>query len=529
MQASISSGVFHSRHKPMNFDMFMSKLQSSIPKSNQPIFNTNTDGLWEVYLNSFTDIRDRNEHNCRCCRKFIEDFGGLVTINSRGKTVPFLWNNKVNFEEFSGTVKALYDHVNKSPVTSVFVTDNRIVGTKSAGGWSHMHIYSPDQSLNTNRVLNSSQVSAAKTEDFRMLTRALYKYNSKVADQALSLLKSEQLIRSEAALSIAEWFVKLHASLTTGNVSPTYTNKVWAAVGSAPAGFCNISSSMIGSLMDDLVSGYDFPTVAKRYSNKMNPNQYRRPQTAPGAQNVKRGEEIIKAYGYERSLERRYARLTDLQLLWQPWSKPTSLQASQGVFRDVVIRDQEANGSFVRSTAPATLMTFEKFKRKVLPTADKIFIDAPSKGNYSALLTAEHSDAPNMLQWSNPVSWYVYSGGSSASSWGLKSGAETEVTGITLQPNMWNDECPDRGEGVHFLLKDAADTRSAGLGLFPEILKSELHSIRKTIESFSNSGTAKGRRESQGNGIKFGKDGKDLIVKVVSKGIMTTYRLDRMD
>ena len=69
-------------------------------------------------------------------------------------------------------------------------------------------------------------------------------------------------------------------------------------------------------------------------------------------------------------------------------------------------------------------MTWDKFQRTVLPSAERIEFLAPSHGSYTALVTAANAEAPPILQWDrdgarNPVSWYFWNGGSSASQFGL--------------------------------------------------------------------------------------------------------------
>ncbi len=109
----------------------------------------------------------------------------------------------------------------------------------------------------------------------------------------------------------------------------------------------------------------------------------------------------------------------------------------------------------------------------------KIEFYVPGKEEcYTAILTAEDQEAPPIILWDteenrNPFSWYVYSGGSTPSRWNLLRGY-VEVTGVTLQPNLWQPGYEHRGASVIFILNGAKDRdrRSTGLALFPEVLKS---------------------------------------------------------
>lgn len=99
-------------------------------------------------------------------------------------------------------------------------------------------------------------------------------------------------------------------------------------------------------------------------------------------------------------------------------------------------------------------MTWEKFRATVLPKAKKIeYYVPPKEDNYSAILTAQEQDAPPIIRWDTeehlcPFNWYVYRGGSRPAHWGLTAGSYVEVTGITLQPNMWYPGFEHEGKSV---------------------------------------------------------------------------------
>lgn len=49
--------------------------------------NIDKDALWDLYLSSFPAgtnplYRERTEHDCTCCKQFIRNIGGVVTIDS---------------------------------------------------------------------------------------------------------------------------------------------------------------------------------------------------------------------------------------------------------------------------------------------------------------------------------------------------------------------------------------------------------------------------------------------------------------
>ena len=184
---------------------------------------------------------------------------------------------------------------------------------------------------------------------------------------------------------------------------------------------------------------------------------------------------------------------------------------------------------------PAQTMTWSKFEATVLPTAERIELLAPMHDNYAALVTAVDPDAPPILQWDredarNPVSWYVWNGGSPASQWGLRAGQFHEVSAVTLKPSMWGGGCEHQGKGVLFLIAAAQETRNAGAALFPEILKSEFHGVRSVIEAYSRGATIEGISEPHAAGLMLAAGSSwNVTVRVWVAGRPLDYRMDRWD
>ncbi|CAM0022817.1 hypothetical protein VPHD148_0084 [Vibrio phage D148] len=508
-----------------DFDAFLAQLHDNIPL-NAPLFLVNPiHDMWDEYLATFP-CRDRQEYNCNCCKHFIRNYGNLVYIDTiTGQVKSAIWDSSKDYGYFNQTVRTMENLVNGRNIDRQFFTKDKVLGRPTEGGWSHLYINAPASTITEDKLFSASEVMAQSKENFRMLNRALDNHSVKSVNKALVMLRSDQLIRPEKVIAQAEWFADLQERVNKNK--KVRTSIVWAAVSAAPKGFCNINSSAFGSLVEDIPRMSEGAAV-QRFNKKMDPLLYRRPQSAPGAQNIKRGEEIFKKMGLERSRHRRYARLNDLQLEWTPRPQKAVQSAGTGIFANVQAKGS-APESIQRNNASITTMTFAKFEKKILPHAESIKVQAPSNGSYASLCAPVYDDAPNILQWSNPISWYVYGGGSSASQWGLHSGQWVDVIGICLQPNMWTNEAENQGESAFFLLEGCRDTNNVGMALFPEILSSELHEVRKTIESFSRNNQLHGRMQGDANGIKFGKGARNLLVKVVSRGVETTYKLDRMD
>jgi hypothetical protein len=279
-----------------------------------------------------------------------------------------------------------------------------------------------------------------------------------------------------------------------------------------------------------------FENVSARFAAKMNPLQYQRPQAAPSVGNIAQAEKIVEKLGIARSLERRFARVDELKTLWDPKRKEL-LQPKDGVFSHISTKNSTPVTTDVK--APPVTMTWDKFSKTILPDAISIKFFPPRyvRESYSAIVTAAHNDAPPILQWDNelvrnPFSTYVYHGGSSPSEWNILTTSVT-VTAVCLAPSMWQSGFEHHVKTVYFILEGAKDTRykNSGNAIFPELLKSELHSIRSTVEAYSKNAVLSGYDEASACGISksAGKDDWSLLLEVTSDLGVMLYKLDRWD
>lgn len=504
--------------------------ERSISSGEQLFTTTAADvDLFDIFLWNLP-AEARQHYNCNECRRFVNRFGHLVTIDNDGDIKPVMWALAPKF--FTQAVARVFFAVKAARVTGVFLTSDKRLGVTRTGEWTHMSVDIPSE-MRYRKVLNTpEQAIAEKREDFRMLMAALNTYKLETVETAVNILESDSLYRSEKVLGIGRWFLEVKRLGSTGR---NFANLVWKKVAEAPAGFCHISSSMIGTLLDDIEDGLSFETVKRKFDEKMNPLKYQRPQVAPSAGNVKRAEKIVAKLGIEKSLKRRFARLNEINTIWKPKNEFVAPLTTTGIFAGIKTKEKEK--APVNDICPRTqTMTWDKFRRTVLADAKKIELYVPQfKSGFAAFVTAEDNAAPPIVQWDNedhrnPFSWYLYNGGSYPEAWNLKGGEYVEVTGVTPQPNMWQSGYEHQGEGVLFVLKNCKDRYNRSSGLFPEILRSELREVRSTIEAYSAINKLSGYDEASACGILI-QNGfvKSVKLRVTTDVGVRTYTLDRWD
>lgn len=508
-----------------DYKMYVARLSVRASQFKQAWFKTNVENLFDVFLSGFDTPEERQFHTCNCCRQFINRFGDLVVVDGDGNLVSVMWDLEETPDHYKKSVSLMLDAIKSASIDSVFYDKDWKLGTEeSKGGWFHYWIRNPNPLRN--RLLEPHQKSAEKTEEYKTVSLALSEYSAELLTQVVTLLESDALYRSDKVLGPAAFLRDLkNAQLLTKN-QKLRKNIVWKYVADAPSGFCHPRSSMISTLLNDLVAGISFDQAAKNFQEKMDPMKYLRPKADPSEGNIKQAEEIVKKLGIENSLKRRFARLEDIpSFLWKP-KQVASESDHDGVFSHLRAKKDDS----IVGTHPQKF-TWKKFQETILPSAEKIEFFSVNRGSYGAYVTAEDPTAPPILRWDfennrNPVSNYVYNTGSTRDHWNIPLGW-VSVSGICTNPETWTSERDKQERFIALLIPGAKDTRSSELALFPETLKSELLQIRSTIERFSKLGKISGRDEASACGYFFSKD--EISLRVTSGKTVMFYTIDRLD
>lgn len=506
-----------------------------------PLFTTDVDPdtLWLEYLLGIHSDH-RHHYSCHACRRFIQTYGSLVQLGDAGNVrTSMIWGVNVP-QFFLPSVVQCSNLVSKTRVTGVFLSSDPIWGTpsnqtKTGTVWSHLHGHNP--SIFKYPTKTASQIMADKREDYGTLQRGLQDYPIDAVRQAVRVLDADALDRSEKTLGIAKWLLALHEQIADVK-GPKRDNIIWLVVATAPPGFCHVRSTMISTLLDDIIAGLDFDTISARWAKKMHPLAYQRPQTLK-AGHIEAGNKIVTQLKSAGALERRFARLNEIAKLWEP--KPAAETVADKILTRLERFAEEIKAKPFDHLKPKppeakpldlppVKLTWLRFRAEVLPNALSMELQAPSHGGYIALIGPTNALAPLLFQWPNPFCHYVYPAGSSAQHWSLVPNAWVKVNAITTNPAHWYDApLSHHQESAIFILDGCKDTRTTvGNALFPETLRNEYREIRHAIEVYSQRAELGGRSEASACGIALqkGQDG-NLKVKVRTKDGVANYIVDR--
>lgn len=549
MTENMTIGLANGNRKGDGYSDFLRAVEVSfIAKvvSDPTLYMTDATNLFETFLENLP-VEGQAHYNCRTCKHFFDRFGGLVNIDENGKLVPVLWDKNIagtsNF--FKAAVEALEHKVKKAQVTGVFLSDDAVLGTAETNGWDHLSVVLPNEALYRPKRYTSTtpyQAAAEKLEEFKMLSGALEKYDISHINQALAVLTSESVDRSEKFINVVEFLRDLKVAVDRELNTRVKQNQIWKAVSIAPTGFAHINSSMVGVLLDAIKSGASIESIRRSFNDKVDSTNYQRAKATPTDNKIKEDEKRIIEMGLERSLERRFARVDEIETVWEPELKPVTAE-KQSVFGHLLQNKEETKPPLEVNSM--NRITWSKFESTVLPLAEEIHLRVNGMyhhNSFGAIVTAVHEDAPPIIKWDredrrNPFSWYLYHGGSSPNAWNLSQGY-VKVNAISLQPSMWYDNDIDYlGKGLILILEGAKDTNYFGKGakgnaLFPEMLISQLHGMRSTLEHYSNNATLLGDdNEALASGLILS-DGVEWDVHLRVKrtdGLMMHYKMDRWD
>lgn len=470
--------------------------------------------LNKVYLYGIPE-GDRQHYNCHACRQFINRFGNVAYVNDRGKLVPVMWDfvkkAPIFFKE---AISNLYDIVSNGEIIDSFNCGDMYLGTPVTGNWTHLS------------VRNNYKFARSTQEDFNNVVRYLNKFHEPNVRKVVTLLETETLYRSEKFVEPVKWFHSLYEMRNA--------NLIHRAVASVPESFCHLGASVVGSLLEDIQSGVPLDVAANKFKEKVHPASYQRPVAAPSDSTIEQAEKIVQKLEIESALNRRFLLAEEAQYIWQP---RRNRKEKTSVFAEMYGAKKEPAPS---SIGPATKITWEKFNRTVLPVAEQIHINFVSINlPFCQYVTTVDEKSNPILAWDNhelrnPVSWYQHVYGVGPVAFNLRPGRH-EVLGLTLQPNMWNEQTKyaHHGEGVLFVIKDAKETTRVNLCLFPEVLRGDLHSVRSVIEGFSKTRSIQ-RPSIEGQycaGIIFqkGMTASNWYLDVVINGQNVKYNIDRWD
>jgi len=437
-------------------------------------------GWYDLFLSKLP--ADRREHyRCRTCKAFFDTHGGDVVVRDGKSSSVFHDIYLPTF--FRSAMLCVIQFAESISIDDVADVSQASFGGPSMTKSKKHNCYFHHLGYERQPYLRIFAHRPSLKEDRKILSQAMVKHHAQ-ARKALHLLKTRagtDMSKANKFLPWAMWFCEM---CDLGPNDPSF----WEKLTKSPPSWCHVNDSALGRLLE-LVAPFrpDYDAVVKAWNEMVDPGVYQRPQAPPKEGTIDRAEALFKQLNLDRALDRKFAtRLPEEAYVWKPagvyYNRP---HQPPGTFSDLRgVRGQVAVGE-ARSIGKRS---YAWFASHVLPDAAAIEYVPAGVANYFAFTDALHADAPPMFKWKGNISLYLYRGGSSRHRWGLPQDW-IPVLGITKSPGEWAGGGHELvGKGAYFILAGAREQNpeGVGLGLFPEVVRGDLHEVRSVIERASN-------------------------------------------
>lgn len=449
-----------------------------------------------VYLNSLP-VAEQGSHNCFTCRDFFKHYADLVTINDDGSLCSAVWDPENAPVGYGDTVAALKARAESGRVTGRFFTETTLLGTAEngnpdKGSFEHFHLEATDDAMKAG-VLGLGDTHHKANLLCELFSKSLGDFKPETIKWAIHQFTYDaELARRPSALHALNSFLTAQAFIKTIGLQSHRKNLLWLLSQTLPSGAATLTNTALGTYLariqmaeNDGVRNF----ARSSYLTMTSPETYKRASTETSEGQIAAAENLITKLGVAASFQRRAATLSDIQeWVWQHPEQTPETPVQAGVFDR--LRKQVVQNP--KSIVAGKRIGWDEFVRDILPNALTVHVKVPNNNhNFSRMVTAVDADAPPILIWDdveqrNPVSWYIYHGGSPASAWGLIGGTYAKLTGITPLPSSWNGKTLPQWNPGHFLVLEGAIEKAEGsLGLFPEILIRDLYEARNAIDNLS--------------------------------------------
>ncbi len=365
------------------------------------------DKIWEHYLEGFTDPIEKQGHNCNCCKSFLRQYGGIVTIIDN--KVQSIWDIETE-ELYSGSMKNLKQYIHSLPITDVFIngfdklgTDKNVDKVKNIT-WNHFYTVLPKPFINKN-IDSIDTIKAGLRDNKSVLKRSLDELNIDSVETVLDLINQNSLYRGKEFEGILTEFLKIQKEYKLIPVQ-LKDNYCWIKSTEVSQAMSRIRNTSIGTLLINLSENVDLDTAVGKFEAVVAPTNYKRPTALVTPKMVEEAKTKLSDLGLLTALERRFATSTDLDIKDILYIDKTSNLTD--VFEDIK-KDSEVNP---KSFSKIEEVGIEDFITKILPTTKSlsVLLENSHINNFTTLLTSVDKESSLLFKWNNPFSW-SYTGG----------------------------------------------------------------------------------------------------------------------
>jgi len=410
------------------------------------VVNISGDDLYESYLGAFPDgtnpvFRERTEHDCSSCKHFIRRVG--MVIDQDRNTV---WDKAARTAEYpyNEVASDLAAMVKAAPIRDVFRVQESGIGTAMNRGvspsgqverWHHFHTGSIPKRF---RAASPGEAQGAYRTTVQVFRRGLEELTTDALETVLALIDANNLYRGEEHREKVAGFLKTQQEfLDLGAVDRE--RFVWARADDPATRFRNTA---IGTLVQDLSEGMDVTKAVKRFEAKVAPENYKRTSAVITPGMVKEAMKTITTMDLEPALERRFARVEDVNVNDVLWVDNQVKPLMAGGLGDMLMDHAQAAQGYELDEKRAEDIAVDEFLASVLPEAAavELLLKTAHLGNLMSLTAPVHPAPHQLFQWDNDFAW-SYAGNMADSELRKRvSAAGGRVDGAFRFSHSWNHD-----------------------------------------------------------------------------------------
>lgn len=404
------------------------------------VVNVDKEKIWDLYINGFADEELRKEHICNCCKSFIRQFSGIVTIeNNQMKSI---WDITEIEPGYEGSINGMRDYIHSLPIADVYLSKLAGLGTDTSSAlveekpivWNHFYLLLDPKFVH--RGYDSIEAATGVLRDNKnVLKRSLEELSTEAIDTVLELIAQGSLYRGPEFKEMVKGLQTLKREYVALTDATEKDNFVWIKSTQVSGAISRIKNTSIGTLLIDLSEGKDLDVAVSAFERVVAPTNYKRPTALVTPKMVAEAKKKLEELGFSESLDRRLASPEDLSV-----EDILFTDKSSGL-KDVF--DEMSGETLVN---PKTLtkveeISVEDFLKNVVPTSNsvEVLVENSHLSNMVTLLTAANKDTPSMFKWDNSFSW-SYTGGITDSMKENVKAAGGKVDGVLRFSIQWNDD-----------------------------------------------------------------------------------------
>lgn len=383
--------------------------------------------LWNVYLSSFPEganpiYKTRTVHDCSACRSFFKAIGNTVWIDERTMEIHSIFEFDTGSSIYQPVMDALSKFVKKHPIKDVYLSNERRVGRdcdRSMVGsvvetFEHFYldlpshlVYDGNYSRQHSYLTRESQKGYYR-ENKNVFKRSLEEISMEAIDTVLELTASKTLYRGEEWTGALTEFRKSKEEYERLDPDKKDAYAWYMSTKTNNYAVQRIRNHSIGVLLTDISEGMDLEDAMRKYEAIVAPANYKRPKAIFTKKMLEEAQKTVEELGYMNSLERRFARIDDINVHDILFSnKDAAKHIAGNVFDDLMKSAKTTPKNFSR----VEKIEIERFIKDVLPTTNEmeVYFESRHIPNLVSLIAPVHKEAKSMFKWDNGFSW-AYTG-----------------------------------------------------------------------------------------------------------------------